>query len=752
MALSGILLAACGGGGGGSSPGGTVAPAAPSNLAALATSSGSIDLSWTDGSNNETGFKVERSDDDGASFVQITTVSANVARCSDTGLTPSKTYYYKVRATNKKGDSGYTGTANATTWQPPITIPNAPSALTATTISSTQIDLGWKDNSTNETGFKIERSDNGGVSFVQIATVSANAVAYSDTVLTPSTIYYYQVKATNSKGDSGYSTASDTTDPPPVTKPNAPSVLTATTISGSQIDLGWTDNSTNETSFIIERSTDGTTFTNLATVTTNITVYSDTGLLPSATYYYRVRATNSAGDSSYSNIASDTTLATIPNAPSNLTATRMSSSQIDLSWTDNSADETGFKVERSDDGGASFIQIATVSTDAVTYSDNSLIPSTTYYYKVKATNSAGDSSYSSNAQAATATTLAWPTASDGVEGDDTSAGAATVTLGSSVHRALYPDGDVDFFKVSLLAGTTYEFSANNLNANADTFMYLYDTDGVTQLDYNDDCETPWTGLGSCIQYTPPTDGYYYIQVMSWFDGNNFGPVGLASYTFNAHVFVDNDGDGVSSYYDCDDNNAAIYPYANEIPGDGISQNCSGVDAMDGVVPDTHEPDNISSDAKALSQIDVAPSEITFRHDLFAAEGRTITSGDIDWVSISVPAKSAVEVGVAYSLVAGTNGLRATFYDSDASTVLYWQDSSSVWPFYLFKNTTPDPKTFYVKFEADDHVSTGYYVPYAVSYGTDNDDDGYYTRDQDAYRDCDDTDPAVYPGSGTGCAY
>lgn len=99
--------------------------------------------------------------------------------------------------------------------------------------------------------------------------------------------------------------AGNTTPPP--SGPNAPSGLTATAVSTSQIDLAWTDNSTDEDGFRIERGADGITFTEIATVGTNVTNYSNGGLAAGTTYHYRVRAYNAAGNSSYSNSASATT-------------------------------------------------------------------------------------------------------------------------------------------------------------------------------------------------------------------------------------------------------------------------------------------------------------------------------------------------------------------------------------------------------------------------------------------------------------
>ncbi len=88
-------------------------------------------------------------------------------------------------------------------------IPAAPDNLSATTASSSMINLSWRDNSGNETGFKIERKTGSGGTYSQIDTVGAN---YSNTSLSAGMTYYYQVKAYNSEGDSAYSNyASSTT-------------------------------------------------------------------------------------------------------------------------------------------------------------------------------------------------------------------------------------------------------------------------------------------------------------------------------------------------------------------------------------------------------------------------------------------------------------------------------------------------------------------------------------------------------------
>lgn len=186
-----------------------------------------------------------------------------------------------------------------------VTPPAAPSGLAATAISTSQINLSWVDNANNETGFKIERClGSACTNFSQIAQPAAGVVNYSDTGLASSTSYTYRVRSYNSGGDSSYSnTATATTSAAGPAPPSAPINLTVTTMSATRIDLKWTDTSNNEVGFRIERSPDGNTFTEIATVGENATAYSNTGLTCNTFYHYRVRSFNTAGNSAFSNNA-----------------------------------------------------------------------------------------------------------------------------------------------------------------------------------------------------------------------------------------------------------------------------------------------------------------------------------------------------------------------------------------------------------------------------------------------------------------
>jgi len=376
-------------------------PAAPSGLTvtvpAAPAGSSELVLNWNDNSNNETGFKVERSTDNfgvPANTTLVTTTAAGATSYTNTGLASDTIYYYRVRATNAAGDSGNSNVANARTL-PSIPVP--PSGLTVSPLSSTSLRIDWTDASSNENTFKLERSLDG-TTFTQIATPAANSTSHTDTGLAPDTTYYYRIRATNTGGDSAYSNIGNgKTYPLP---PSAPTNLGVTVISSSSLRLDWTDASSNETSFKVQRKTGGGSFADIGSVGANVTTFTDTGLQANTAYTYRVFASHGGGDSPASNEATGTTLPNPPAAPTSLTANTLSQTEIRLDWTDASNNETGFKIERSLDA-INFQPAGMVSMNVVTFTDSGLTANTSYTYRVKATNAGGDSAASPLASAIT---------------------------------------------------------------------------------------------------------------------------------------------------------------------------------------------------------------------------------------------------------------------------------------------------------------------------------------------------------------
>src|SRR5690606_10713933 len=158
------------------------------------------------------------------------------------------------------------------------------------------------------------------------------------------TQYFYRVRACNSGGCSlKYSNEASATTLTPI--PAAPSAPSATPIDDRRVDLAWTDNSTNETSFDIERSTNGgTSWSVLASAPAGATSYTDGNVLGGTAYAYRIAACNAGGCSA---AAGPVVATTAPEAPSGLSASPTAPQQVTLGWSDNSGDETGFQLQRS---------------------------------------------------------------------------------------------------------------------------------------------------------------------------------------------------------------------------------------------------------------------------------------------------------------------------------------------------------------------------------------------------------------------
>ena len=174
-------------------------PAVPTGLSATAAAYNKIVLNWTDASDNETGFEVVRSLTSTGTYVPVGTAPGNSTSYTDSGLSASKAYYYKIRAVTASSESVFTNFVTATTPAAPPT-PVAPSQLSATGGANNSITLTWQDNSTNESGFRVYRSTDG-ATFTLLGTVGANNNAYTDVTTSALTLYYYYVAGYNGGGE-----------------------------------------------------------------------------------------------------------------------------------------------------------------------------------------------------------------------------------------------------------------------------------------------------------------------------------------------------------------------------------------------------------------------------------------------------------------------------------------------------------------------------------------------------------------------
>lgn len=267
-------------------------PAAPTGLVATAGNT-QVSLVWS-ASAGATSYTVKRATVSGGPYTVIASgiVSTSYA---NTGLVNGTPYYYVVSAVNLGGASGNSAQASATPVPP---APAAPTGFTATA-GNAQVSLVWSA-SAGATSYTVKRATVSGGPYAVIAS-GLTTTSYNNTGLVNGTPYYYVVSAVNLGGASANSSQATAT---PVAPPTAPNGLSATAVAATQINLHWTDTSSNESSFLVERSVSGGAFVQIGTAAANATTYSDTGVTANKTYTYRIRSTNAGGNSAYSATAS----------------------------------------------------------------------------------------------------------------------------------------------------------------------------------------------------------------------------------------------------------------------------------------------------------------------------------------------------------------------------------------------------------------------------------------------------------------
>ena len=266
----------------------SIAPAV--DLTAKAVSASSIVLGWKDyNSTTVTGYKIERKPGTcagGGAWAEIATVGAGVTTYTNTALSASAAFSFKIRAYGAAGHSAYTPCVNATTAKG--NTPIAARGLTADSTAADTVSLTWTDSSTNETRFEVWRKTGTGA-FAKRASLGADATSYQDTTANgnnATATYNYYITACNA---SGCSPASNT-----AVVPYAPVTLQLALKLPKQVSLKWTDKSSIETGYIVQRKaglcSSANTWTTVAALAPNARGFSDTTVASAKKYSYMVRA------------------------------------------------------------------------------------------------------------------------------------------------------------------------------------------------------------------------------------------------------------------------------------------------------------------------------------------------------------------------------------------------------------------------------------------------------------------------------
>ncbi len=362
---------------------------APADLITPTNTSNSIQLDWSYAAPSAAaGFKVERSPTATGPWVPVG-VTNSTTTYADTGLSGSTTYYYRLRAYNKKGYSLYSNNASKQTTRPRRITPRRPFRMDLIPwgrLQTRSIFPGPRRRIPGGSGMGGYRLYTNGVQFA-----TTTATSYSWTNLTPSTQYCVTVAAYDKAGNVS-ATSNQTCAITLAAAPPAPSALLAdsTFRHADQPELDGELHHRRTRLVIGNRARRKRPLDDNCLVGSNVTTYTQAGLSPLSTYYFRVHAYNDLGNSPYSNVASGTTLAApdtiAPSVPSGLTATALSSNQVVLSW-----------VSSTDTGGSGFAgyqvylngtPIATVST--ISYTVSGLSPNTSYCFTITASDNAGN--------------------------------------------------------------------------------------------------------------------------------------------------------------------------------------------------------------------------------------------------------------------------------------------------------------------------------------------------------------------------
>ncbi len=394
-------------------------PAAPTNLYGVGDSPTSVLLRWTDNSNDEDFFSIDRATGTPTStpliWGQIASVPYNPtsnASYTDTNCVPGGHYSYRVRAFKYgAGPSAYSNVALGEALPSPL--PAAPMYVSGVYSGGpSQITLTWNDMSTNETGFRVERGTSSVNSSTPTSTISFSFRANTPANSTPfggytdngpfqeGVAYWYRVRAFNNNGSSAFAEPTSV----PVydnTPPTTPTNLHVTQATCSDVAFAWDPSSDAHGVWGYKIYEGGLFARNVYNATQDT---SPGGFYAVTSHIYSVAAFdyygNLSGQSAF--LTANRPLACAPVAPRNTRVTNVTSSTITFTWDDYSNNETVFYVERQVDDKP-YTQVDKTPANVATDTDTGLDPQHHYCYIVRAANSYGNSDYSQEACAWTNT-------------------------------------------------------------------------------------------------------------------------------------------------------------------------------------------------------------------------------------------------------------------------------------------------------------------------------------------------------------
>ena len=374
---------------------GTSGGDAPSNLTGEALGASVVQLNWKDNSDTEDGFIIERTNPATGNYERIAVLPRNTIEYFDSDLYALTTYKYRVASFKSASVSAFTNVLTVSTYGKDVP---APGNLIATyDPNQNGVVITWDDKTLFETGTYIERKETSTGKYELVGTTNADENIFVDKNIEINQIYYYRARFSTTDGFNTQYSNEDTVyiyDAPPA----SPTNLQIVKFSNTTYSIWWEDNANDEEGYEVWRKTGNTgTYLLYKKLLPNTVAFNDT-VISGVVYYYKVRAFRNPVYSSFSNeISTEDGTGGVNPAPSNLSYTIVpSTTNVKLSWVNNSTDELQIIVERKLSTESDFSQVKILEPGTTTWTDNSgLSKNTTLFYRLKAKYPQGDSDYSS---------------------------------------------------------------------------------------------------------------------------------------------------------------------------------------------------------------------------------------------------------------------------------------------------------------------------------------------------------------------